>query len=111
MVLNVINTVLFVALIFCYFFQFIYIFIPFLKKYPPHKETKPHKYAVLICARNEENVIPNLIASLRAQDYPADLLSIFLMADNCTDNTAEVGRQNGIHVYERFNKELIGLHM
>ena len=108
MVLNIINTVLFVALIFCYFFQFIYIFIPFLIKYPPHKETKPHKYAVLICARNEENVIPNLIASLRAQDYPADLLSIFLMADNCTDNTAEVGRQNGITVYERFNKELIG---
>ena len=108
MVLDIINIVLFVALLLCYSFQFIYIFIPFLKKYPAHKQTSPHKYAVLICARDEENVIPNLVASLRAQDYPEELLSIFLVADNCSDKTAEVGRSLGIHVYERFNKQQIG---
>lgn len=108
MILYIINIALFIALLLCYSFQFIYIFIPFIKKMPKHKETVPHKYAVLICARNEENVISNLIESLRAQDYPTELLSIFLVADNCTDNTAEVGRQNGAIVYERFNKQEIG---
>jgi len=108
LVLDIINIVLAVALILCYSFQFIYIFIPFLKKMPPHKETTPHKYAVLISARNEENVIANLIESLHAQDYPAELITIFLVADNCTDKTAEVGRENGAIVYERFNKQEIG---
>ena len=108
LVYDIINIALFAALILCYSFQFIYIFIPFLKKMPPHKETKPHKYAVLICARNEENVIKNLIDSLRAQDYPQELIDIFLCADNCTDRTAEVGRACGVHVYERFNKQQIG---
>ncbi len=107
-VLDIVNMVLVAALILCYSFQFIYLFIPFIKKLPPHKEASPHRYAVLICARNEENVIPNLIESLHAQDYPAELLSIFLVADNCTDKTAEAGRANGIHVYERFNKQQIG---
>ena len=35
-VFDIINLALFVALILCYSFQFIYIFIPFLKKMPPH---------------------------------------------------------------------------
>lgn len=30
------------------------------------------------------------------------------MADNCTDNTAEVARNMGCHVIERFNKEQVG---
>ena len=108
LVLDIINIVLFVSLIFCYSFQFIYIFIPFLKKMPSHKEASPHKYAVLISARNEENVIANLIESLRAQDYPSELITIFLVADNCTDNTAAVGKESGAIVYERFNKQEIG---
>ncbi len=108
MILDIINIILFIALILCYSFQFIYIFIPFIIKMPKHKTATPHKYAVLICARNEENVITNLIESLRAQDYPQELISIFLCADNCTDRTAEVGRENGVIVYERFNKQQVG---
>ena len=66
------------------------------------------RYALLICARNEENVIGQLINSLKVQDYPAHLIDIFVMADNCNDSTADAARNSGAHVYERFNTVLIG---
>ncbi len=62
-----------------------------------------HKYAVLVAARNEEAVIGNLIASIRKQDYPSELVDIFVVADNCTDKTAEIAREKGAYCYERFN--------
>ncbi len=62
------------------------------------------RYAVLISARNEANVIGNLIDCLHSQTYPSELIDIWLVADNCTDNTAEVARNMGCHVIERFNK-------
>ena len=66
------------------------------------------RYAVLISARNEANVIGNLITCIQTQTYPSELIDIWLVADNCTDNTAEVARNMGCHVIERFNKELVG---
>lgn len=70
------------------------------------KETKnKHKYAILIAARNEKNVIGNLIDSINKQDYPKDKLTIFVVADNCTDNTAEIAREHGAICYERFDDE------
>ena len=67
-----------------------------------------HSYAALICARNEEQVIAALIESLRRQTYAADKLHIFVLADNCTDNTAAVARSAGAAVYERRNRRQIG---
>lgn len=67
-----------------------------------------NRYAVLISARNEESVIGNLIDSIQAQTYPTGLIDIWLVADNCTDNTAEVVRARGCHVIERHNLELVG---
>ena len=70
------------------------------------KETpNKHKYAILIPARNEEKVIGNLIDSIRANDYPQELITIFVVADNCTDGTARVAREKGAVCYERFDKE------
>jgi cellulose synthase/poly-beta-1,6-N-acetylglucosamine synthase-like glycosyltransferase len=60
-----------------------------------------HRFAVLICARNEERVIGELIGSLRQQDYPADLFDVFVVADNCTDRTADAARAMGATVFER----------
>lgn len=64
-----------------------------------------HKYAIVIAARNEESVIGNLLDSIKKQDYPQDLLTVFVVADNCTDSTAEVARQKGAVCYERFDSE------
>ena len=60
-----------------------------------------HKYAVLVAARNEETVIGNLIESIRKQDYPSELVDVFVVADNCTDSTAETARKLGAVCYER----------
>lgn len=91
-----------------YVYQAIFILIPFIKKHKQHKETIIHKIGVLISARNESAVISQLIDSIKSQDYPQDKITVFVVADNCTDNTAEIAREHGAVVYERFNKELIG---
>lgn len=64
-----------------------------------------HKYAIVIAARNEQSVIGNLLDSIKQQDYPQELLTVFVVADNCTDKTAEVARSNGAICYERFDDE------
>lgn len=63
------------------------------KRYPAAR--KNHKYACIICARNEERVIVNLIDSILKQDYPSELISIIVVADNCTDGTAAAARAAG----------------
>lgn len=73
------------------------------RKFKPAKNY--HKYAVIVAARNEENVIGNLIESVRMQNYPEDMLDIFVVADNCTDNTAKIARELGAVCYERFDNE------
>ena len=93
----------------CYIYQFYYVFVVLTRK-PPLQEAKAnHKYAVMISARNESQVIGDLIHSIRVQNYPQELISIFVIADNCTDNTAEIARNAGAtEVYERFNNEEVG---
>ncbi|MCD8321918.1 MAG: glycosyltransferase [Oscillospiraceae bacterium] len=54
-----------------------------------------NRYGVLIAARNEEAVLPQLIQSLREQDYPQQLIHIYVVADNCTDGTAQAARAAG----------------
>ena len=65
----------------------------FTRKFEPAKNL--HKYAICIPARNEEAVIGNLIDSILYQDYPKEWLTIFVVADNCTDNTARIAREKG----------------
>ena len=69
----------------------------------PMLVNKNHRFMAIIPAHNEEKVVEELIKSLKAQDYPKDLYDIYVIADNCTDNTAEVARKAGAIVYERFD--------
>ena len=75
----------------------------FTRKFKPAK--KKHKYGILIAARNEEKVIGNLLDSINKQDYPKKLITIFVVADNCTDATATIARKHGAICYERFNNK------
>lgn len=75
----------------------------FTRKFKPAKHN--HKYAILIPARNEEAVIANLLDSIRKQDYDMSLVTVFVIADNCTDRTAEIARRCGAVCYERFDDE------
>jgi len=66
---------------------------------------KQHKFMAIIPAHNEEKVIGNLLESLNKQNYPKELLDVYVIADNCTDNTAKIAREAGATVYERFDSE------
>ena len=93
-----------------YAYQVIYILISIIKrKVTSLKDTDiRNRFAIFISARNEEGVISELLDSLNKQDYPRDKYDIYVVADNCTDHTAQVSRDNGAIVYERFNKEEVG---
>lgn len=65
---------------------------------------KKHKFMAIIPAHNEESVIANLVESLKQQDYPKDLYDIYVIADNCTDNTAKIASDSGAIVLKRFDE-------
>ena len=70
----------------------------------PLKEEKENRFMAIIPAHNEEAVIGNLVESLKHQNYNKDLYDIYVIADNCTDNTARVAKEAGAIVYERFDE-------
>jgi len=70
--------------------------------------TPKNKFALLIAAHNEEVVIGSLIESMLKLDYPRDMYDIFVIADNCTDDTAKIGKGYGVNVCERFAKDKRG---
>jgi cellulose synthase/poly-beta-1,6-N-acetylglucosamine synthase-like glycosyltransferase len=78
------------------------------RRNPRFPQADPGKYAVMICARNEEAVVGQLIDSIHDQEYPQELIDIYVIADNCTDDTAKIARAAGARVVERQNKEKIG---
>ena len=106
--IKLINYAIMVIFFACYAYQFLYIPVAWLKKQKPLAEGKLHRYAVLIAARNEAAVIGSLIDSLKRQNYPTDLIDIYVVADNCTDQTAEAAESHGAIVFERFDSVRIG---
>ena len=93
----------------CYSYQIFYTIVPF--SIIPKRHRAPintNNIAILIAARNEEAVIGELLHSIRKQDYDKEHLRVFVIADNCTDSTADIARSLGATVFERFNKEKIG---
>lgn len=106
---NIFNRVLFIFFVLLYLHQFVYLFVGMFRNrriVTPAKRN--HKIGVVICARNEEKVLPHLIDSIRRNDYPQELIDIFVVADNCTDHTADLARSLGCIVFERNDLSKIG---
>ena len=101
MVLNIIHKIIIIFFFIAALFKAVYFIVGlfFTRKFKPAKNN--HKYGICIAARNEEKVIGNLLDSIHKQDYPSELLTVFVVADNCTDKTAEIARSKGAIVYER----------
>lgn len=106
--IDIFNFCVFFTFTVCYTYQLYYVFVVLTRKAPKQAASKDHRYAVLIAARNESAVISDLIASIKSQNYPQRLIDIFVIADNCTDDTAEVARRAGAKVFQRFNQEQVG---
>ena len=105
---DIFNFSVFVVFTACYAYQVFYMFFVLTHPYKDITAKKNHRFAVLIAARNESAVIGNLVHSIKVQNYPAELIDVFVVADNCTDDTAQVAEAAGAIVYERFNTELKG---
>lgn len=96
------NTIVGLVFSVCFLYQVVFFFIGLIRgqvKIPPAK--KQHTFAFFIAAHNEEAVIANLVKSIKDQDYPSELIDVFVVADACTDNTAQAAREAGAIVYER----------
>lgn len=96
------NTIVGLVFSVCFLYQVVFFFIGLIRgqvKIPPAK--KQHTYAFFIAAHNEEAVIANLVKSIKDQDYPSELIDVFVVSDACTDNTAQAAREAGAIVYER----------
>ena len=73
-------------------------------KEKPLIKNKKHKFMAIIPAHNEAAVVANLVESLKNQNYDKDLYDIYVIADNCTDNTAQIAKDAGAIVYKRFDE-------
>src|SRR2546421_386645 len=72
---------------------------------PSKSEAATINFAILIPAHNEEVLLGALLESLAALVYSKDHYTVYVVADNCTDNTAALARAVGwVRVYERFDQ-------
>jgi len=79
--------------------------LPYRSKSSVFEGTRP-RCAILVPAHNEEGGIESNIAGLRAQLQPGD--RVIVIADNCSDATAERARQAGATAIERQDAERRG---
>lgn len=87
------------TLIASYIIYYLYISFAIVRPFHDLPETdKYHRLAVVIAARNEEQVIARLLESLNQQDYPKDQFDIYVIPNNCTDDTEGVSIANGAKI-------------
>ena len=80
-----------------------------LMKRREHVTAAPkNTFAAVICAHNEERVVGQLIDNLKDLNYPKDMYDVYVVADNCTDNTEKICREHGAIVKVRTNKDEVG---
>jgi cellulose synthase/poly-beta-1,6-N-acetylglucosamine synthase-like glycosyltransferase len=64
------------------------------------------RFDVLVPAHNEEPVIERAVRSLLLLNWPRNQFRVVVVADNCSDSTAELAARAGATVYER-NHDLL----
>lgn len=106
--IDIFNFCVFLTFTCCYTYQLFYVLVVLTRKPNKPQAFKNHKFAVMIAARNERAVIGDLIASIKAQNYPQELIDVYVIADNCTDDTAAIAREAGACVFVRNNQEQVG---
>jgi glycosyltransferase involved in cell wall biosynthesis len=63
------------------------------------------KFSIIVCAYNEEQLLPDCLESLLRQSFPPD--EIIVVNNASTDRTAEVASLPGIHVVDEPRKGLV----
>ena len=70
--------------------------------------TPQTEFAVIVPAHNESLIIGRTLSNIQKQDYPGRQFTIYVIADNCTDDTAAIARQAGVTCFERYDTEKRG---
>lgn len=86
------------------YYMFLALF-SFYRKKRALLETGNRKFAIIIPAHNESQVVAAGIESMKQMDYPDELYDIYVIADNCTDQTTAVAEAAGAYVMERTDPE------
>ena len=87
-----------------YSYKLIYVVVGLFATRHFPKTERGHRYAILIAARNEAKVLGNLLESIAIQDYHKsfpDMVDVFVVADNCSDETEAVALRYGAKCYCR----------
>ena len=108
-ILSILNIILAILFTVTSLYQLLYAILGTVgRRKEHHGKSVMHRYGILIAARDEEQVIGHLLDSIRDQDYPSELLDVYVIADNCEDDTARVAREHGALVCERHDHRRIG---
>lgn len=90
-------------------YQTIITSVGMLSKSKTNKEgSVGERFALLVCAHNEEQVVGEIVKNLNGLDYPKELYDIYVIADNCNDRTAEIAEQNGAIPIVRNDRSKVG---
>jgi cellulose synthase/poly-beta-1,6-N-acetylglucosamine synthase-like glycosyltransferase len=89
-------------------YQFVFSLFGLRRKDKKESFQATKSFAVLVAAHNEEQVVGALMENLKQLDYPKELYDVFVICDNCTDGTAAIVREHGMHACVRTNKNLRG---
>lgn len=99
-ILTYVNNFLLVLIGVAFGAQIFFVIFFFLKKKSFPKAKIYHKFAIIIAARNEEDVIYRTVKELLdKQKYPKDKFDVFVVANNCADNTAKLAESAGAKVF------------
>jgi cellulose synthase/poly-beta-1,6-N-acetylglucosamine synthase-like glycosyltransferase len=74
----------------------------------PRRSARILRFDLIVPAHDEAPVIARTVASLRRLDWPPDRFRILVVADNCSDATADIARDAGAQVMERHDQPLRG---
>ncbi|MBI4427797.1 MAG: glycosyltransferase [Ignavibacteriales bacterium] len=112
MLLDIVNTVELVVLALLAFFLFYLLLLSVLSLFAPRYRFQgaipKQRFAFVVPAHNEETCIEKTLRSLFAVDYPGHLFEVIVVADNCSDRTAQKASSCGATVFERVDKTLRG---
>ncbi len=76
---------------------------------PPRAPSPPAlRFDFVVPAHDEALGIAATVRSLLAVDYPRELFRVIVVADNCSDDTAELARMEGAVVLERWSDVMKG---
>ncbi|MCH8556259.1 MAG: glycosyltransferase family 2 protein [Balneolia bacterium] len=102
---NILFTLLLIFFFLLLGYQFILAVIAIgAKQKTDFKSSTKRRFAIVVPAHNEEKIISKTIYSLSGLIYPRKLYDVFVIADNCTDKTAEIASKLGANVLERHHE-------